>query len=133
MTITTSSAAQVLADREQRRSTRTKVRKVRSYATTGKVGTLLDRARTLQNQISELKNQLDPIREQLLAHCNDRNLDNLNTEGGFQCLRKVRHNWTYSAHTEREMMKLRNQQKWEQSQGTAEDSPTYYIQLGDKK
>ena len=133
MTVTTTSVANVVADREQRRSTRSKTRKVRAYATNGKVGKMLDRARDLQNQIAALKDQLDPIREQLLAHCNDKNLDNLTTEGGFQCLRKVRHNWDYSAETEREMLKVRNSQKWEQQQGIASDRPTFYIQLGDKK
>jgi len=111
--------------------TSTIVRKRRDYAVTGQVGQHLSRAQALQAEIARLSEQLSVEREWLLDHMVSKKLDNL-VVGDFQAIRKVRHKWTYSESTEREMLALRNLQKWEQSNGTAIDTPTTYLQLSSK-
>ena len=92
----------------------------------------LTRARELQEQINKLKAELDPLREQLLQHLITKDLDHIES-GDYRALRKVRHNWDYSPHTQREMLALRNTQKYEQREGLATDNPTIYLQLGSTK
>lgn len=110
--------------------TQTKIRARRTYSVQGTIGRKLQRAQDLTNQIAALKRELDPIREDILAHLIAKDLDTIQS-GDFRALRKTRHKWTYSAKTEREMTKLRNDQQWEQQQAIATDNPTTYLQLGD--
>ena len=100
----------------------------RTYKVRGFIGRKLSRAAELKRQIDELQAELDPLRDDILSFLNDRDLDNVDVED-FRALRKVRHKWTYTASTEREMAALRNLQKWEQQQGDAVDHPTVYLQL----
>ena len=111
--------------------TSTAIRKRRTYAVTGVVGKKLQRAQELTLQIAKLKEELDPLRDDILQHLIDRDLAFIES-GSFTAIRKVRHKWEYSASTEREMLALRNLQKWEQQQGTATDTPTTYLQLSSK-
>lgn len=111
--------------------TQTLIRKRRDYAVTGQVGQHLSRAQALQAEIARLTADLSIEREWLLDHMVSKNLDNM-VVGEFQAIRKVRHKWEYSESTEREMLALRNLQKWEQQQGTAIDTPTTYLQLCSK-
>ena len=103
----------------------------RTYKVRGFIGRKLARAAELQREIAELQAKLDPLRDDILAFLNERNLDNVDVED-FRAIRKVRHKWTYTASTEREMAALRNLQKWEQQQGEAVDHPTVYLQLSSK-
>ena len=111
--------------------TTTAIRKRRTYAVTGVVGKKLQRAQELTLQIARLKEELEPLRDDILQHLIDRDLAFIEA-GSFSAIRKVRHKWEYSASTEREMMKLRNDQKWEVQQGIAIDTPTTYLQLSSK-
>ena len=97
---------------------------------TGVIGRKLRRAEQLTAEIARLKEELDPIRDDILQHL----ISDLAfiEAGSFSAIRKVRHKWEYTASTEREMMALRNLQKWEQQQGTATDTPTTYLQLSSK-
>lgn len=111
--------------------TRTKpkpLRKRRTYVPTGEVGTHLAEAAALVAQIKELEEQLKPHREFLLAHLQSRDLSMV-TQGHIQAHRKFRHAWTYSPECEREMLALRNRQRWEQSSGLAKDDPTIYVAI----
>ena len=111
--------------------TTTAIRKRRTYAVTGVVGRKLQRAQELTLQIAKLKEELEPLREEILQHLITKDLAFIEA-GDFSAIRKLRHKWQYSDATEREMMKLRNDQKWEQQQGIATDTPTTYLQLSSK-
>ena len=111
--------------------TTTAIRKRRTYAVTGVVGRKLQRAQELTLQIAKLKEELEPLRDDILQHLISRDLAFIEA-GSFTAIRKVRHKWEYTASTEREMLALRNLQKWEQQQGTATDTPTTYLQLSSK-
>lgn len=112
--------------------TQTAIRKRRTYAVTGVVGSKLQRAQDLTLQIARLQEELEPLRDAILQHLVSKDLGFIES-GDFSAIRKTRHKWTYSEATEREMLKLRNDQKWEQQQGTATDNPTTYLQLSTKK
>ena len=111
--------------------TSTAIRKRRTYAVTGVVGRKLQRAQELTLQIAKLKEELDPLRDEILQHLITKDLA-FAEAGDFKAIRKVRHKWEYSAATQREMLKLSNDQKWEQQQGIATDTPTTYLQLSSK-
>lgn len=111
--------------------TQTATRKRRTYSESGVIGRKLRRAEQLTTEIARLKEELDPLRDEILQHLIDKDLAFIES-GNFSAIRKQRHKWEYSANTEREMMKLRNDQKWEQQQGIAIDSPTTYLQLSSK-
>ena len=112
--------------------TTTTVRKRRTYVSTGAIGKKLQRAQELTIQIAKLKEELEPIRDQILDHLQSKKLAHIES-GDFTALRKERAKWTYSAKTEREMLKLRNDQKWEQQEGIATNEPTVYLQLQGKR
>ena len=111
--------------------TTTTVRKRRTYVPTGSIGKKLQRAQELTLQIACLKEELDPLRDEILKHLITKDLAFIES-GDFTAIRKERAKWEYSAKTEREMMKLRNDQKWEQQQGIATNDPTVYLQLKGK-
>ena len=111
--------------------TQTATRKRRTYSESGVIGRKLRRAEQLTTEIARLKEELDPIRDEILKHLIDKDLAFIES-GNFSAIRKQRPKWEYSAKTEREMMKLRNDQKWEQQQGIAINSPTTYLQLSSK-
>lgn len=104
-------------------------RQSREYTETGLVGRCLRTANALSTEINRLNAQLSEIRLELLQHMTEKQLTTV-TCGDLYCIRKSRHNWSYSVETEREMQKVRNSQKWEQAQEIAQDSPTTFIQLG---
>lgn len=106
----------------------TTVRRERAYVPTGKVGHHLREAQRLVAEIQRLEAELSPHREFLLNHLEANNLHKVQC-GDFIAQRKVRHNWTYSAQTQREMLALRTTQRWEQSAGLALDTPTVYVSL----
>jgi hypothetical protein len=101
----------------------------REYTETGFIGHQLRAANALATEINRLTTQLSVIRLELLQHMAEKQLDQM-TCGDLYCIKKTRHNWSYSSETEREMQKVRNSQKWEQAQEIAQDSPTTFIQLG---
>lgn len=108
------------------RAPRPTIRRARAYVPTGEVGRHLAQAKDIQARIQELTAQLDAHREWLLTHMTRLDLDRIEA-GDFTVLRKIRHRWTYSPETEREMLALRTTQKWEQAQGLATDTPTIYV------
>ena len=110
------------------RTPRTKQRKSRSYKPTGEVGRRLALASQLQQQITELQVQLDSHKEHLLHHMNTQKLDRIEF-GRIVLSRRTRHNWTYSAATERDLMQLSETKKWEQTHGLAIDNPTVYVSM----
>lgn len=107
-------------------------RRKRTYAPTGDVGRHLARARDLQLQIQELTALYDTEREWLLQHMASQSLVSLEL-GSVCALLKVRHRWTYSPEVQRDMQALSVSQKWEQSQGIAADTPTFYVALSSKE
>lgn len=111
---------------------RTAPRRKRTYAPTGDVGRHLARARDLQLQIQELTALYDTERDWLLQHMASQSLVSLEL-GPICALLKVRHRWTYSPETQREMQALSITQKWEQKQGIATDTPTVYVALSTKE
>lgn len=105
---------------------RKKVRRVRSYSPTGLIGRRLDEAQALHLEMQRLKAKLDVHRAWILLHMQDRKIDKI-THGDLVIDRKIRHDWTYSPATEREMNKIRVTQKYEQAEGIAKDDPAYYV------
>ena len=125
MTITLPAVPKALARR-------TAPRRKRSYVPTGDVGKHLTRARELQLQIQELQAQYDNERDWLLEHMHTQGLVSLEL-GPVSALLKIRHRWTYSPETQRDMQALSVTQKWEQSQGIAADTPTFYVAVSSKE
>lgn len=104
----------------------------RSSAAVPELERRLAEARILQYEIQRLTAQLDTTRAWLLHHMQSNGLDRLEL-GDFRAVRKTRHNWSYSAGTERDMLALRTAQKWEQVQGIALDNPTVYVAFTTKE
>ena len=100
-----------------------KTGKARDYTATGRVGQHMSRAQALKTEIDRLTAELSQERTWLLAHMESNALDQLNC-GDFQVQRRLRHNWKYSPALEREMLRIKESQKWEISQGEALDRPT---------
>jgi len=100
----------------------------RTYSPTGALGKQILAAAALAAQIKKLTTELDALRPGLtealcradldVAICNDTIVR-----------RKTRHNWSYSASTEREQLALRNLQKYEQTEGIATDAPKVYCEI----
>lgn len=101
---------------------------VRSYASNGIWGKKLQKAADIQARMQLLEAQLKDLRSEFLAHMGATGLDRLEI-GDFRATRKVRHCWTYTPETERELLKLQQMQRWEQAQGLATDNPTHYVAL----
>jgi hypothetical protein len=101
---------------------------IRSYAPTGSIGKRLARAKRLQSQIQQLEAELSADREFLLAHMERNRLDRIETQG-LMVVRKVRHNWSYSAVCDNLSLQLRQLQLDEQSLGVAQDRPRSYVSL----
>lgn len=85
-------------------------------------------ASRIQAQIQQLETQLLEHRQWLLQHLLDTEKASVNL-GNFFAYRRTRHNWTYTAEVQRDMLALRNAQQWEQRQGLAVDQPTPYVAL----
>lgn len=109
----------------------TRTRRQRTYVPTGDVGKRMARAKHLQAKIAELTAELDDHRAWFLEHMVRLNLDTV-AQDDFTVLRKLRHRWSYSPATEREINALRSLQKWEQVQGIAEDDPLIYVSFTSK-
>lgn len=101
---------------------------VRTYAPTGSWGRKLQRAADIQARMQLLEAQLKELRTEFLEHMQAHGLDRLQV-GDFRATRKVRHAWTYTPETAREILKVQQVQRWEQSQGLAVDRPTVYVSL----
>ena len=100
----------------------------RTYAPTGPMGKLLQRAADLQGRIQLLEAELKEHRTEILDHMQDKGLDRLEV-GDFRATRKTRNSWEYTPETDREMLRLAQMQKWEQSQGLATNNPTIHVAL----
>ena len=107
-------------------------RKERAYCPSGEVGQHIAKAHDLQQQIQSLEAEYKLHRDWLLTHMRRQQLT-LVELGPIKAHLKVRHKWTYSAETQRDMAALQITQKWEASHGVAEDSPTYYVALTTKE
>ena len=107
---------------------RTPTRRRRAYSPNGQVGHHLARAAELQLRIAELTALYDTERTWLQQHMESKSLTNLEL-GAVRVALKQRSRWTYSPATQREMQALAITQKWEQSQGIAENNPTSYVAL----
>ena len=105
-----------------------KSKRVKSYVPTGKVGKHLSRAQELKHQIDELTAKLTTEREFILQHMVVTGTDRMEC-GDLQVQRRVTHKWTYTAELQREMLNIREKQKWEQQEGKALDDPTVGIAL----
>jgi hypothetical protein len=101
---------------------------VRAYKTTGHIGRKIQHAADIQARIQLLDAELKELRTEFLAHMEATGLDRMEV-GDFRITRKVRHCWNYTPETAREILKLQQTQRWEQSQGLASDNPTAYIAL----
>lgn len=114
-----------------RTMTVTTARRERAYSPAGSIGRRLTRAKRLQLQIQQLEAELGKDREFLLGHMQRHQLDRIAAEG-FLVVRKVRHNWSYSAMCDHLALQLRQLQLDEQSLGVATDCPKSYISLSVK-
>lgn len=103
-------------------------KRIREYSPNGPLGRQLRAAQAIQLEIQELEAKLRNYREHFLIHMERNKLNRLQL-GNFIVTRKTRHNWTYTPETEREMLRVRQSQKWEQSEGLAQDSPTVYLAM----
>ena len=92
-----------------------KSKRTKSYVPTGRVGKHLSRAQQLKHQIDELTAQLTTERDFILQHMVDTGTDRMEC-GDLQVQRRVTHKWTYSPELAREMLNIREKQKWEQQQ-----------------
>lgn len=106
-------------------------RRERAYSPAGSIGRRLARAKRRQLQIQQLEAELSKDREFLLAHMQRHQLDRIATEG-FLVVRKMRHNWSYSAVCDHLALQLRQLQLDEQALGVATDCPKSYISLSAK-
>lgn len=91
----------------------------------------LARARDLQAQITPLEDELADHRAWILAHLESTGATSVGFDG-FTAYRRVRHSWQYGAELAREMLRIREAQKWEQMNGIAVDSPRPYVALCEK-
>lgn len=107
---------------------RTAPRRKRAYSPSGDVGQHLTRARELQLRIQELTAQYDTERAWLQDHMQRQGLDAV-ALGEVRCCLKQRAKWTYSPETERDIQQLQLTQKWEQREGIASNTPTFYVAL----
>ena len=82
----------------------------------------------LKLEIDRLKAQLDRHTAFLKAHCIKNNVSRIDV-GDFQVQRKERANWVYSLPLQNEMLRIQQQQKLEQSDGRAINTPTIYVAL----
>ena len=98
-----------------------KTRREQQYSSRGQVGRHMSRAQELKQQIDQLNSELSEERKWIFNHMESRGLDRMEC-GDFQVQRRVTHKWTYSPALEREMLKIKEEQKWEQSNGKAMDS-----------
>jgi hypothetical protein len=102
------------------------IKREQHYSPRGEVGRHMSKAQGLKHQIDELTTELDSERSWLLNHMETKALDRIEC-GELQVQRRTYHKWTYSPALMREMLKIKNDQKWEQSHGEAMDSPTIGI------
>jgi len=102
------------------------IKREQHYSPRGEVGRHMSKAQGLKHQIDELTTELDSERSWLLNHMETKALDRIEC-GELQVQRPTYHKWTYSPALMREMLKIKNDQKWEQSHGEAMDSPTIGI------
>jgi hypothetical protein len=100
----------------------------KSYSPTGEIGTRVAQAFQLKLEIDRLKALLDGHAAFLKAHCVKNNVSRIDV-GDFQVQRKERANWEYSLSLQNEMLKVQQQQKLEQSDGRAINTPTIYVAL----
>jgi hypothetical protein len=100
----------------------------KSYSPTGEIGTRVAQAFQLKLEIDRLKALLDGHTAFLKAHCIKNNVSRIDV-GTFQVQRKERANWEYSLPLQNEMLKVQQQQKLEQSDGRAVNTPTVYVAL----
>jgi hypothetical protein len=107
---------------------RTAPRRKRAYAPSGDVGKHLAEARSLQLRIQELTALYDAERAWLLTHMQQQGLQSVEL-GAIRCVLKERSRWSYSPETERDMQALQVTQKWEQSHGIAQNTPTHYTAI----
>lgn len=94
------------------------------------VGVLIADLARIQRERGELDAAAQELRTTLRDHMIKRNLQKI-AFGDHVVSLKTRHNWSYSADLERDMLQVRQSQKWEQLQGIATDAPTPYISLTD--
>jgi hypothetical protein len=100
--------------------------RARAYSPAGTIGTKLAKAQRLAEEIQRLEAQLSPLRASLLTHMQKQDLDRIEL-GNLRVTRKVRHNWSYSAHVDGLSLQLRQLQLDEQVLGVASDRPTTYV------
>lgn len=88
----------------------------------------LSEAADLKRQIDKLELELQTHRTWLLAHL-QRSGDASVTLGNFTASVRSRANWDYSAKLSHEMLRIKQQQKFEQGTGAAVNTPTPYLSL----
>jgi hypothetical protein len=129
VTTTTRPTLRVVAPRSTTSTIRRKApAQPKSYSPTGEIGTRVAQAFALKLEIDRLKAQLDGHTAFLKAHCIKNNVSRIDV-GDFQVQRKERANWEYSLPLQNEMLKVQQQQKLEQSDGSAINTPTIYVAL----
>jgi hypothetical protein len=100
----------------------------KAYSPNGEIGTRVAQAFQLKLEIDRLKALLDGHTAFLKAHAIKNNISRIDV-GYFQVQRKERANWEYSLPLQNEMLKIQQQQKLEQSDGRAINTPTIYVAL----
>lgn len=100
----------------------------RTYSPRSGLGRKIAKAAALRAQIDDLTKALEPLRAEILASLESGNVSTARV-GDVVVTRRLRHNWSYTPDTEREILSLRQTQKWEQSEGLATDAPTAYIAI----
>lgn len=104
----------------------------KSYAVTGKIGQIAQRAWTIKQRISELEEQLSPLKDTLAKHFVKMKITRIDS-GVAQIQWKKRNNWTYSAALQNEMLRIQQLQLKEQMDGTAVNNETYSVAIATSK
>lgn len=105
--------------------------RARDYSENGRIGAMLSQAAIYQAQIKELQAKLDAMRPVFKEHMLKTRLTTLRS-GDTVVLLKERAKWQYSPATEREMLALRQLQKFEQQHGVAVNNATLFVSIETK-
>lgn len=100
----------------------------KSYAVTGTIGKVAQKAWTIKQQISALEEQLSPLKDRLAKHFVRVKITRIDS-GVAQVQWKKRNNWTYSASLQNEMLRIQQLQLAEQMDGTAVNNPTHSVAI----
>jgi hypothetical protein len=100
----------------------------KTYSPTGEIGGRVANAFAIKLEMDRLKAQLDGHVAALKAHAVKNNISRIDV-GEFQVQIKSRNKWEYSVALQAKMLKIEQEQKLEQLNKKARNTPTIYAAL----